>query len=99
MNLLKRYSEARPFSDLYMIVAVSLLMISFIVGHFRSCINGLADESKLVFVAILAVRFLTYPSLSLHDDNFVNSDANSIRCMLLVTSLKPTFLSTFICLL
>ena len=41
MNLLERYSGARPFSDLYMIVAVSLLMISFIFGHFRLCINGL----------------------------------------------------------
>ena len=47
MNLLERYSGARPFSDLYMIVTVSLLMISFILGHLRLCINGLADESKL----------------------------------------------------
>ena len=34
-SLVERYSGARRFSDLYMIVAVSLLMISFIVGHFR----------------------------------------------------------------
>ena len=57
MNLLERYSGARPFCDLYMIVAVSFLMISFIVGYFRLGINGLADESKLLLVTILAARF------------------------------------------
>ena len=56
MNLLERYSGARTFSDLYMIVAVSLLMKSLIVGHFRLCINGLADESKLLLVTILAAH-------------------------------------------
>ena len=37
-----------------MIVAVSLLMISIAVGQFKLCINGLADQSKLLLVTILA---------------------------------------------
>ena len=40
-----------------MIVAVSLPIVSLVVGHFRLCIDGLADKSKLLHVTILAARF------------------------------------------
>ena len=33
---------------LHMVVAVSLLMISLIVGHFISCIYSVAGEAKLL---------------------------------------------------
>ena len=33
-NKLERYSGTRPFRDLYMIVSVSLIIISLIVGQF-----------------------------------------------------------------
>ena len=59
-NILERYFGARPFSNLYMAVAVSLQMISLIVSHFRFCIKSLADESNLLLVTILADRFCSF---------------------------------------
>ena len=50
MHLLERYSGVRPFCDLYMIVAVSLLMISFIIKFVgtRCSISGAIWECFVV---------------------------------------------------
>ena len=55
-NFLERYSGARPFSNLYIVVAVLLLIILLIVGHLRLCINGLADESNYILTRLLLLR-------------------------------------------
>ena len=59
-NKLERYSGTRPFRDLYMLVAVSLLIISLIVGQFKLCISAIAGVSNLLFVTILAARFCNF---------------------------------------
>ena len=59
-NNLERYSGARLFSDLCMVVAVSLVIISLIVGQFRMGINGVVGEQKLPLVTILAARFCKF---------------------------------------
>ena len=59
-NKLERYSEARPFSDLYTVVAVSPLMMPLTVGQFKLCIKPIEGVSKLLFVTILAARFCNF---------------------------------------
>ena len=59
-NKLERYSGTRPFRDLYMLVAVSLLIISLIVGQFKLRISAIAGVSNLLFVTILAPRFCNF---------------------------------------
>ena len=59
-NKLERYLGTRPFRDLYMLVAVSLLIISFIVGQFKLCISAIAGVSNLLLVTILAARFCNF---------------------------------------
>ena len=59
-NKLERYSGTRPFSDLYTVVAVSPLMMSLTVGHFKLCIKPIEGVSKLLFVTILAARFCNF---------------------------------------
>ena len=49
----ERYSGTRPFSDLYMVVAVSLLIISLTVGQFKLCINSIAGVSNLFLVLFI----------------------------------------------
>ena len=56
-NELQRYSGSRPFRDLYMVVAVLLLIISLKVGQFKLCICSIAGVSNLLLVTILATRF------------------------------------------
>ena len=46
--------------DLYMIVLVSLLIISLIIGQFKLCISVIADVSNLLLVTILAARFCNF---------------------------------------
>ena len=43
-NNVERYSDTRPYRDLYMVVAVSLLITSFIGGHFDLRIDGVEGE-------------------------------------------------------
>ena len=45
-NKLERYSDTRPFRDLYMLVAVSLLIISLIVGQFKLCISAIQGRRQ-----------------------------------------------------
>ena len=59
-NRLERYSGTRPFSDLYIIMAVSLLIISLTVSHFKLRISGIAGATFFLFVTILAARFCNF---------------------------------------
>ena len=47
LNRLERYSGTRPFNDLYIVVAISLLIISSTVGQFKLRIIGIASVNKM----------------------------------------------------
>ena len=47
-NKLEKYSGTRPFSDLYIVIAVSPLMMSLTVGQFKLCIKPVEGVSKLL---------------------------------------------------
>ena len=53
-NRLERYSGTSPFNDLYLVVAVSLLIVSSIVGKPKLRISGIAGASTLLVTTILA---------------------------------------------
>ena len=50
----------RPFRDVYMVVDVSLLMISLTFGQFELYISSKAGVSNLLLVTILAARFCNF---------------------------------------
>ena len=63
-NSSDRYSGARPLFDLYIMVAVSLRIMSEIVGHSSLLIRSAAETRKLLLVTILAARFCNFCRLS-----------------------------------
>ena len=64
-NCSDRYSGARLLADLYIMVAVSLRIMSEIVGHPSLLIRSAAEIRKLLLVTILAARFCNFCRLSI----------------------------------
>ena len=64
-NSSDRYSGARLLVDLYIMVVVSLRIISEIVGHPSLLIRSAAETRKLLLVAILAAHFCNFCRLSI----------------------------------
>ena len=59
-NRLERYSGTRPISDLYIIVAVSPLVILLTVSHFKLRLTSIAGASYLLFFTILAAQYCNF---------------------------------------
>ena len=76
-NKLEWYSGTRRFRDFYMVIAVSLLIISLTVGLFKLCISSMADISNYFCLQFSLLDFATFVGFVVSSPHRIPTPNNS----------------------